>query len=241
MRLKLVGAPGRPVALFVHPALQDASFFDPLVDALHGDFRVALPTLDGHYPGAPDFDDARTQASRLDFHLRAEHVGRVEVLLSCGVGVPVALWLMAGRPALVTGKAVLDGGTLSRGTLRALSCRHGMERLASRARADPARARNLVDSRDAALVDAQVRVASKASRATVAALAEASFPALLPELAESLQVRTTFLWGAYDQNGSAHARVARAYPAAHVRVVPGWGALGLLRADPEGYARAYLL
>lgn len=241
MKMKVVGSPDRPTALFVHPALQDAAFFDGLVESLHGAFRVALPTMDGHYRDGPDFDDARSQAGRLEFHLHAEHLEHVDLVLGCGLGAVVALMLLERRPGLLKGKAVLEGATLGRGALRAQGLARRMQKLASRARTDPAHARKLVDSRDARLVDNRVGVASFASRATVEALAAASFKGEMPKVPAAVEGRLTFLWGGYDQLGSAHARVARVYPRARVEVLRGWGAMGMLLADPEEYARAYLL
>lgn len=241
MKMKVVGSPDRPVALFVHPALQDAAFFNPLIAALHGTFRVALPTLDGHYPGAPDFDDARTQATRLAFHLHAEHIDHIDLVLGCGLGAVVALMLLSNKPALLKGKAVLEGATFNRGALRARALAKQMSKLASKARISSEKARRLVDSRDAQLVDNQVYVASFVSLTTIDALAATSYKGELPPVPASLEGRLTFLWGGYDQQGSAHSQVARAYPRARVEVLRGWGTMGLLRADPEGYARAYLL
>lgn len=240
MKITVKGAPGLPIALLLHPAMQDASYFDSLIDALHGQYRVAIPTMDGHYPGSPDFSDASTEAGRVLFHLEGERIERLGLILACGLGAAIALELLSRRPALLRGNCVLDSAVLGSSHLGEANYLHDLRKVASIASTKPDRARNRVDSRDEPYARTFVDIARQASDATLVNLARASYRSSLPEIAPGIQGLMRFVWGSYDQAGEAHQRVMRAYPAARVEILKGWGANGYLRGDPEGYAKAYL-
>lgn len=240
MKMTVRGIPGRPVALFIHPALTDYSFFDPLVDALKGRYRIAMPTLDGHYKDAPAFSDAATQAERIEFHLKAEHIDHVEVMLACGIGAGVGLQLLARLPHGTIRRSVFDAAQLGKSaTGEALYLRH-IRKIAKASLANPSRARNHVDTRDERYARLVVETARIASQQTLKNVAHAAYAAQLPQIPAGAQGFMTFVWGTYDQAGEAGGRVLKAYPHADIHMVEKIVAYGYLLGDPDGFAAEFL-
>ena len=239
MKLTVKGVPGAPHALLIHPAMTDASYFDPLMDALCGKYRLAIPTLDGHYADAPDFTSAHDQAERLMFKLHAEHIDHINVMLCCGLGACVGLALLAAAPGLVR-LSVFDGAHLDDSALREREYLHRLRMVAKVGLRNPVKARRRVDTRDERYASLFVDVAKHASGATLVNVAHAACRAALPELPAHVQSFMTFTWGGYDETGSCHARVARAYPAASFVIKERHGTNGFLLGDPDGFARRFL-
>lgn len=243
MKLTVRGAADQPVALLIHPALTGPSYFDDIVEALGGRYRVVLPTLDGHYDHGPDFTSVERSADELSHHLRSEGIEHIHALLGVGVGANVGLELLAGLPRGAVRLSVFEGAPLGSSRLGRASYLRRLRHIARAAREKkPGAARNLVDSRDeeyAALVVDQARAASDA---TLVALAQAANGAPdLPDLPEALQGFMTFVWGSYDQNARYARRVRETYPSARVVIKRGLPPHGYLLNNAECYVEEFLL
>lgn len=243
MKFTVKGVPGLPIALLIHPALTDASFFDDTINALGGRYRVAVPTLDGHYDGSPDFLDAERSATELAHHLRAEGIDHVNLLFGCQLGAVVGLRLLADLPRGAIRRAVFDGAPLAHSEFGRGMYLRELRRIAKAAHEKaPGKARNLVDSRDEEYAHLVVQTVRGASDVTLQNVARAcNDTADLPDLPEVTQGFTTFYWGSFDQTMKCATRVGRAYPRAHVVIKRGYPALGYLLKDPEAYAEEFLL
>lgn len=247
MKLTVKGVPGQPVALCIHPALTGPAYFDGIIDALKGRYRVALPTLDGHYDNGPDFAGIARSADELAHHLRSEGIDHVEVLLGCQLGANVGLRLLATLPRGVVRRAVFDGATLeSSGLGRTLYLRE-LRRIAKAARTGkPGAARKLVDSRDGEYVDLVVDQARSMSDASFCAIADACYgrsddAGELPALPEGMQGFVTFTWGSYDQSSKCATRISRAYPRARIDIKRGLPPYAYLLNNPDRYVEEFLV
>ena len=241
MLLTIKGIPGKPYALLIHPELADLRFFDPLLDQLDGRYRVVLPTLDGHHQDSPDFSDPLDQAVKIDQLLAAEGIRDLELVLGCGVGATIALRLLSLHGPHFARRIVLDSAHLSEWQLPE---RHMARRLAKISRlsaTSPARLEKMLPDLPRQTRQVIANVARDASAATVRSLAHACFGECLPGMSAQQQSRVTFAWGRLDGAGSAHRRVARAYPYANIEVRGLYPSLAHLCRDPEGFARCYLL
>lgn len=247
MKLTVKGVPGQPIALFIHPALTGPAYFDGIIDALKGRYRVALPTLDGHYDNAPDFAGIGRSADELARHLRAEGIDHVEVLLGCQLGANVGLRLLGTLPRGMVRRAVFDGAALETSGLGRTLYLRELRRIAKAARTGkPGAARKLVDSRDDDYVDLVVDQARSASDATLCAIADACFGGTddargLPELPEAMQGFVTFTWGSYDQGSKCATRLSRTYPRAHIDIKRGLPPYSYLLDNSERYVEEYLI
>lgn len=242
MKLTVRGVPDRPVALLIHPALTGPAYFDGIAEALGGRYRLALPTLDGHYDHGPDFAGVARSADELAHHLRAEGIAHVELLLGVGLGANVGLRLLADLPRGSVRRAVFDGAALGTSGLRRAAQLRRMRKIAKAAREKkPGVARNLVDSRDeeyAALVVDQARAASDATLDAIATACNDTPE--LPPLPEALQGFVTFTWGSYDQNARYARRVGEAYPRALIVMKRGLPPHSNLLNNPEHYVEEFL-
>lgn len=241
MKLTVKGAPGAPVALLIHPMLADETFFDDVIDALHGRYRVAVPTLDGHYAGSPDFVSARQEAEVLLRKLSAEGVAHVRVMLGCSLGAAVALELLAQAPRGFAQVSVFDSPTLMDSALSRAICARDLCKLRKRLENKPEKARRLVDTRDAEYAYTVTQTLRTASPASVRAMTDAACHATLPQVPESVQPFMTFTWGSFDPSMKAWRRVQRAYPRANLVVKDRYAHCDYLMMHTEEFVGEFLL
>ncbi len=241
MKLAVKGAPGLPVVLLIHPELSDWTFFEGLCDELGVRYRVALPTLSGHYSGSAGFVSSAEDARTLRTLLRDSEVEQIRVLVGCGVGAQVGLEFVRDAAPGAVRRCVFSGAALTNGRIARAAKLHEMRSLAQAARKNPETASRRVDTHHEAYARCVAKVAARMDGATLAALADACCAyAELPPLNRARQGSTTFLWGSYDPACKAAERVRRAYPYAQVEVATGLEAYADLLGDPAGFARRHL-
>lgn len=240
MKFTVKGVPGQPVALLIHPVMADASFFDDLIDEMRGSYRVALPTLDGHYAGSPSFASARQEAEVLARKLQAEGVERVRVLLGCSLGAAVALELLAMMPRGFARLAVFDSPALIDSGLSRAIMAHDLRKIRKVAKEKPERARRLIDTRDDDYAFLIQHNAAAATDATVEGVCDACCHAALPQVPEAQQPFMTFVWGSFDPAMKCRARVTRAYPHANVVIKDRYAHCDYLMMHPEDFAREFM-
>ena len=240
MKLTVKGVPGLPVALLIHPMLGDETFFDDVIDELKGRYRVAVPTLDGHYAGSPDFVSAAQEAEVLRRKLAAEGIDRVHVMLGCSLGACVALELLAQAPRGFARLAVFDSAPLMDSGLSRTICMHDLRGLRHAVEKRPEKARRRVDTRDAEYAYTITQTIRHVSDASMAGIADACCHATLPQIPESAQPFMTFTWGSFDPAMKSWKRVRRAYPRAQMVVKDRYAHCDYVMMHADDFVREFL-
>ncbi len=241
MKLTVKGIPNRPVVVLIHPELCDWRFFDRICEQLNGRYRVALPTLSGHYSNGPDFVSVAAEAKRLRYLLNNSGIDRIHTLLGCGIGGHIGLEFLKDAALDEVRFAVFDSPTLTNSHAGRSTKLHEFRSIAHAARRDPEKALRRVDTRDTEYAKLIVSVAARMSETSLIALADACFDCpSLPELSAARQHTTDFIWGSYDPQCKSAAEVRKAYPYAAVDVSPGNPAYTAMMYHTEEYVHRYL-
>lgn len=108
MKFKSFGESHLPAVVLLHGGGLSWWSWQPVIDALHGEYHVITPVIDGHGEDAgTPFQSIGESARRLLAHLDAEHGGRVFAIGGLSVGAQITVEALARRPDLAE-KAVIE-------------------------------------------------------------------------------------------------------------------------------------
>lgn len=243
MRFTERGAEDGPVALLIHALLVDETSFDALIDEMGAGYRFILPTLDGHYPGAPDFVSATQEAHAIVGYLDEHDMRDIDVLVGTSLGGVVGvelLALLAKSPGMSVKRAIIDGAPLFNSRLMYSITLKKMREVIDWSRNRPDEARAKIRAIYPHHVETMRGRAASTSDATIVGVARSVCRFSFPRIDPTVQECTTFTWGSKEIALRSRSRVAAVYPHAHIVVKPGYDHCGYLMDDVRAYVAEFI-
>lgn len=243
MRFTERGAEDGPVALLIHALLVDETSFDALIDEMGDGYRFILPTLDGHYPGAPDFLSAAQEAHAILRYLDEHDIRDIDVLIGTSLGGVVGvelLALLAKVPGMSVKRAVIDGAPLFNSRLIYSIALKKMRDVIDWSRNRPDEARAKIHAINPYHVEAMLARAASTSDATVVGVVGSVCRFSFPRIDPTVQEHTTFTWGSKEIALRSRSRVAATYPRAPIVVKFGYDHCGYLMDDVRAYVAEFV-
>lgn len=258
MQFTVLGKPDGPVIVMLPAMMCSGAMHLPVARLLAGDFRVVLPTYDGHCLDGSRYTSAPDQCAKICAYLDDQGIDNIALVQGSSMGAEIALELLRERPQIRN--AFFDGGPFFNfpGPIKRKFEKVFMS-VVEKASGFPSdeeaidgfaaseRIRSKMPSADEAadgiymeevirefLADF-VPIARSMDRQNVKNLVETCYSDVLPSFGENVQRRMTFYYGK-ETAAMARRRLRRAYPhASYVQGAMGHGTFEL--THPQEYAR----
>lgn len=252
MRMETMGAPSAPAMLFIPGMLCTAQSVRLFAQHMKTEAFFLLPTLSGHYAGAPDYISKEAEAAAILQWLQEHGVTRLALLQGTSMGAEVAMEVLRQAQGRVTvDRCLFDGGPFFRfpwwfrrvmeGKFRQMArlMQYDSPEEALDAMAKiPVLGRIVGKNREKYVPMLRTMMTEKRtiSPVTLRNITETCYNFNLPAFSTDMQQRMLFLYSDDEPAHMAKKRLTRAYPAAAYRDVHALGHCGWQTSDPEGYA-----
>lgn len=252
MRIETMGNPDAPAMLFLPGMLCTAQSVRLFAQHMKAEGWFILPTLSGHYAGAPDYVSKEAEAEAILRWLKERGVKRLALLQGTSMGAEVALEVLRqAQGSIEVERCLFDGGPFFRfpwwfrrvmeGKFRQMArlLQYDSPQQALDALAKIPVLRRIVGKDREKYVPMLAGMLTEKRSITPASLrnmTETCYNCALPAFDEARQARMLFLYSDDEPAHMAKKRLQRAYPRAAYRDVHGLGHCGWQTSDPAGYA-----
>lgn len=258
MQFTVLGKPYGSAIVMLPPMMCSGAMHLPVARLLAGNFRVVLPTYDGHCLDGSRYNSAADQCAKICAYLDDQDIDDIALVQGSSMGAEIALELLRERPQIRN--AFFDGGPFFNfpGPImrkfervfmsvveKASSFPSDEEAIDGFAASKKMRSKfpSADEAADGVDMDEVIRefladfvpIARSMDWQTVENLAETCYSDALPSFGENVQRRMTFYYGK-ETAALARGRVRSAYPhASYVRGAMGHCTFEL--THPREYAR----
>lgn len=252
MRIETMGNPAAPAMLFIPGMLCTAESVRIFARHMKTEAFLILPTLSGHYAGAPDYISKEAEAEAILRWLKEHQVTRLALLHGTSMGAEVAMEVLRqAQGSIEVERCLFDGGPFFRfpwwfrrvmegkftQMARLMQYDSPEEALDAMAKI-PVLSRIIGKNRQKYVPVLRTMMTEKRSISpvTVRNITETCYNYQLPVFDDAMQQRMFFLYSDDEPAHMAKKRLQRAYPGAAYKDVHGLGHCGWQMSDPEGYA-----
>lgn len=258
MQFTVLGKPDGPAIVMLPAMMCSGAMHLTVARLLAGDFRVVLPTYDGHCLDGSRYTSASDQCAKIRTYLDDQGIDDIALVQGSSMGAEIALELLCERPQIRS--AFLDGGPFfnfpgpvkrkfEKVFMSVVEKASGFpsdeEAIDGFAASEKIRSKfpSADEAADGIDTDEVIRrfladfvpIARSMDRQTVENLAETCYSGVLPSFGEDVQRRMTFYYGK-ETAALARLRLRRAYPSAgYVQGAMGHCTFELTR--PQEYAQ----
>lgn len=252
MRIETFGSPDKPAMLFIPGMFCTAQGVRIFAQHMKTEAFFVLPTLSGHYAGAPDYMSKEAEAEAILNWLKERGVTRLALLHGTSMGAEVAMEVLRqAQGSLTMERCLFDGGPffhfpwwfrrVMEGKFRQMAklMRYDSPEEALDAIAKiPVVNRIIGKDREKYVPTFRAMMTEKRtiSPVTVRNVTETCYNFKLPAFDAAMQQRMFFLYSDDEPAHMAKKRLQRAYPEAKYKDMHGLGHCGWQTSDPEGYA-----
>lgn len=223
-----------PRLVLIHAMYTDGTVFDALSERLCADYRLIIPTLDGHGTDGTVFHSVGEEADGLIDYLDENGLWPIELVYGISLGGIIA-FEVCRRRAKDIGHGLFDGAPFVhmpplRRKFMAVMFRH----VAHAARRRPGK-KGILDREFPGEAGLMKRVCGRISDESIDNLAQACYTYILPEALEP-GMKVTFLYGSEERAAVCVPEVKK-LSGAKVLVREGCGHCQFLSSEPDNYAK----
>jgi len=233
MTFETVGQTGKPMALLIHPMLNDASCFNKFREHLADDYFLILPTLDRH-DGKTEFISLQEQVKKINDYLVKQGFTNLDFILGTSLGALVAFRVFQNSNIHVQ-RLYLDGipffkfGRIIKSIVRSQFlriwryCNGNPEKAVEKFRKDYDKA-----------AERMVRITRQMSEPSVRNLPDACYSNELVPLDVQEQSKITFFFGSKEPAILCKHRIGK-YEKAKIIIFRGYGHCDYLNIHTKSY------
>ena len=252
MRIETKGSPEKPALLFLPGMFCTSDSVWMFARSMKTDGFYILPTLNGHYAGAPDYVSKEAEAAQLIRWLSNHSITHLAMIHGTSMGAEVAMEVVRQAQGRITiSKCFFDGGPFFHFPWPMRKIMEGkfrqMAKMLQYDREDDALAmlkkipviRSILGKNSdkyRPILRSMLTEKRTVSAVTIRNVTDTCYRYSLPSFPKEMQEKMFFLYSDDEPAHMAKKKLQKVYPHAQFTDVKGLGHCGLQTTDPKGYA-----